>query len=463
MSHDSENTPISTPPTTPGVMTRMTRHTTTTTTTMKDPSRPRWKEPSSSASASASASASSASASAASASAATDDDTRARKVVVFGSVNVDHCFRGPRLPRIGETVGGCAYERRCGGKGANQACAAAETHKWLMKDARVASSGERRGAAAVAFVGAYGAKDRRSKRALAAHGVDVSEMGSIDGCETGCAAVLVNSEGENCIAVAPGANAHAGRMTIPRCDVLVLQCEVPQEANYAAVTMAKTLNPDVCVVLNCAPVLYYDPQLMKEVDVLIVNESERERLEMFATTTQPKFDPGMTITTFGEKGASLKGCMNSFPGVNLDSFGVYVPAVKPKDDEDEGDEMDKNEIDTVGAGDAFVGAFAAALSEHHSVISCLAIASAVASRMCEYRGARLDRDCLLNSGKGGADRMRLAIEHIMKDADQCDTKERDRTILSQTERVSPEVFHGFCNAPVSTIVANRRAVPRTVF
>src|SRR5437867_8391575 len=142
-------------------------------------------------------------------------------VVVFGSINLDFVTRVDRFPAPGETIAGRSFGTYPGGKGANQALAAS------------------RAGAQVRLYGAIGS-DAFANAAIAslrAGGVDLSGLQRVD-APTGCATILVASSGENCIAIVPGANAHAKPDALPdsaltRQSVLLLQQEVPAEANAA--------------------------------------------------------------------------------------------------------------------------------------------------------------------------------------------------------------------------------------
>jgi len=165
-------------------------------------------------------------------------------VVVVGSVNADLVVSVAQLPRAGETVAGGTFARHGGGKGANQAVAAA------------------RAGASVAIVGAVGADDlgEEALRELAAEGIDVSAVARLDGVATGVAAIIVDKAGENQIAVASGANAQLGgdavtqalaRLLTAARGVVLLGHEVPEAAVVAGARAAHAAGWQ-CV-LNPAP------------------------------------------------------------------------------------------------------------------------------------------------------------------------------------------------------------------
>lgn len=182
-----------------------------------------------------------------------------RGIVVVGSVNADLLIRVPRLPGPGETLLARSIEVRPGGKGANQAVAAA-----LL-------------GAPVAIVGAVGNDEHAvaARRGLERSGVDLAGLERLDG-PTGLAIVQVDDAGENSIVVVPGANAAVGaghiarhHATIATADVVVLQGELPGETIEAA---ARTVEGRL--VLNLAPVVPIDPEIVRLADPLVVNEHE---------------------------------------------------------------------------------------------------------------------------------------------------------------------------------------------
>lgn len=184
----------------------------------------------------------------------------ASTIVVVGSINADDAIRLARLPSPGETVGARSLNTALGGKGANQAVAAA------------------RAGARVRMVGAVGSDGDALIAALAAEGVDTNGVARLDGLSSGHAVVLIDDHGENSIVI-PGAN-HAiplqgvedacGRLLAG--DVLLLQHEVPVEVSRAAARAAR--GAGATVLWNAAPAPTSIDELIDEIDVLIVNEHE---------------------------------------------------------------------------------------------------------------------------------------------------------------------------------------------
>ena len=257
-------------------------------------------------------------------------------VLVVGSVNVDVTVVAEHLPRPGQTVSGGVLHRGHGGKGGNQAVAAA------------------RAGAAVRFVGAVGrdADGDDVVATLAAEGIDVAGIARVD-APTGTALICVDAAGENQIAVAPGANRLITTADVDPAGaaVVVAQLEVPRPAIVDVFTRARAAGART--VLNAAPVHPGQEDairaLLAEVDVLVVNEHELDALA-----------PGDGEVV--ERAASLR---RSAPaaGAVLVSRGaagvVWVPAEGPAA-VIAGHAVDA--VDTVGAGDALCGALAAGLS-----------------------------------------------------------------------------------------------------
>jgi ribokinase len=283
-------------------------------------------------------------------------------IVVFGSINLDLITRVERIPGPGETTLGGDYATSPGGKGANQALAA------------------RRAGAEVAMAGAVG-KDAFAGEALAllkADGVDLSAIEAA-AAPTGAAFIAVDAKGENAIVVASGANrlakaAQLERLPIGRRDILVLQRETPPVEVEAAASYAKSKGARV--VLNLAPAGPPSEGLLKALDVLIANEHEAltlgETLKLSARGPEEVaayLDRSLglaAIVTLGPAGA-----VGYSKGVR---FAAPAPAVTV--------------VDTTGAGDTFVGAFAAALDRGLSFEAAMKRGLAAGSLACTKPGAQ---------------------------------------------------------------------------
>ncbi len=247
------------------------------------------------------------------------------RVLVVGSANVDVVLRVDRLPLPGETALATDSVRGFGGKGANQAVAAAAA------GARASLVGRLGDDAAGA---AYRAR-------LVALGVDVAHLIETPGRRTGTAYVLVDRDGENSIVVDPGAGAAVtvddlGPVSgLGPADVLLVQCELPVLVVAEAVRRAHAVGARA--VVNLAPLVSLPADVVAIADPMVVNEEEARGL---ADAGDPAPRPGSLVVTLGPRGATWD---------DLERPAVAVPT----------DEV----VDTTGAGDAFCGALAAALAE----------------------------------------------------------------------------------------------------
>ena len=256
-------------------------------------------------------------------------------LTVVGSLNVDVVVRAPALPRPGETLLGTSVTRLPGGKGANQAVALAG----LGVD--------------VALVGAVG-DDADGALCLASlPGVDVSGVRRV-AVPTGLALIQVDDAGENTIVVVPGANALAEAPAVV--GDLLAQLEVPLDVVAESVRRATGL-----VVLNAAPAAALPVELLAQVDVLVVNESEAALLP-----ADPEVRQGVVVT-LGARGAVV----TSADGTRTTVPSPVVAAV-----------------DTVGAGDAFVGALVAALLEGRDLVEAARHGCAAGAIAVTRPGAR---------------------------------------------------------------------------
>lgn len=282
-------------------------------------------------------------------------------ITVFGSTNLDQIGTVSRLPKPGETVAGGTFSMAAGGKGANQALAA------------------RRAGAQVRHVSGVG-RDAFADLALAllkADGVDLSAMKVVDGA-TGIAMIFVDGQGENVIAVLPGAN---GTMTPEDADaafkgvsggVMLVQQEIPQAATERALDLGKAQG--LTTILNTAPFLDTTAALAPKASILIANETE------FALLTGrgiAELDRGMAewaaqhsqtvIVTLGGDGARA---------VTAEGRSISVPALPVKP------------VDTVGAGDTFCGYLAAGLDAGLDLEAAMKRAAVAASLACLKPGAQ---------------------------------------------------------------------------
>jgi ribokinase len=282
-------------------------------------------------------------------------------VAVVGAVNADYIVRVERLPQPGETVTGGRLSVRPGGKGANQAHAAARLGAEVLLVASVGADTPAAG----------------ERAALAADGVDTS--GLADSSDpTGVAVVLVDAAGENAIAVAPGANEQltAGAVTarlrgwLDPASVVLCSLEVPVAAVLAAAEAAAAAG--ALTVVNPAPAVPLPPALVRG-SVLTPNEGELRRLvpgaggEDAAVARLLGCGARAVVVTRGSRGASIY--RTAQPPV-----AVAAPAVRV--------------VDTVGAGDAFNGALAWSLACGAPIEAAVAAATAAGAAACTGTGAR---------------------------------------------------------------------------
>ncbi len=282
------------------------------------------------------------------------------KLLVVGSLNMDLVVGVAHLPHMGETILGGKFDTIPGGKGANQAVAAARTGAAVTMIGRVGRDG-------------FGDVLRDS---AAKDGIDIRCVTVDPQQATGVALITVDANGQNTIVVASGANLalsladlESAREAFAQASVLVLQLEIPLEIVRQAVRMAREYG--LKVVLNPAPAQVLETELLSAVDYLIPNEGEA--LQMAGAQTLDAAIAGLQklgarslIITLGENGVLV-----------VDADGRrHIPAyaVKP--------------VDTVAAGDAFVGAFATGLAEGLSVDQAVGLGNAAAAISVTRHGAQ---------------------------------------------------------------------------
>ena len=254
-------------------------------------------------------------------------------VAVLGSFNMDLVVQADHLPRPGRTVLGRSFHRGPGGKGSNQAIAA------------------RRLGADVSFIGAVGDDDfgRAARRLLEAEGVDTAGLATV-GSPTGVALIVVDTDGENQIAVAPGANSRITpgmvvgyKSAIANANVLLAQLETPLDAFLAAARIARAHG--TVVILNPAPAMRLPERVWALTDVLTPNQ--HEIVEMFGSrkvepaTFEHRRSSLELIVTRGREGAAWIGATGT-------RTYLAFPA---------------QAIDTTGAGDAFNAGLAVGIAE----------------------------------------------------------------------------------------------------
>jgi ribokinase len=287
------------------------------------------------------------------------------RVLVAGSANTDMVVRVPRIPRPGETVLGGAFGMAAGGKGANQAVAAA------------------RAGARVTFVARVG-DDLFGRQALdgfARDGIETRFVRATPGAATGIALITVDERGENSISVASGANAllaaadiEAAAEAFGAADIVLLQLESPLETVEAAARAAKERG--VPVILNPAPARELGDGLLSLVTVLTPNEHEAKVLTGITVRDRRGAREAagrlrarglaIVVITLGERGVFVLS----------DAFDGHVPAFKV------------DPVDTTAAGDVFNGALAVALAERRPLPDALRFAQAAAAVSVTRPGAQ---------------------------------------------------------------------------
>ncbi|MGU7815919.1 ribokinase [Burkholderia sp. AW49-1] len=287
------------------------------------------------------------------------------RIAVVGSINVDLVTHAPRLPVPGETLLGTTFRTVHGGKGANQAVAAARL------------------GASVAMIGCVGddAFGARLHDALAAERIDVTHLHRIDGEATGVATITVDAHGANSIVVVPGANARLDAELIDRASdaiagaaLMVCQLEVPIE------TVARAIGSAIAhrtpVLLNPAPARPLFDALLARIDYLVVNETEAESLTGIAVGDDASAvraaealrakGVGNVLVTLGARGVCWRGSAG-----NGRHRAMAVVAV-----------------DTTAAGDTFVGGFAAARVSGASMDDAIAFGQRAAAISVTRHGAQ---------------------------------------------------------------------------
>ncbi len=302
-------------------------------------------------------------------------------VAVIGAINVDLVVRGAPLPRPGQTVVGGAFSRHHGGKGGNQAVAAA------------------RAGASVVMFGAVG-RDRLGDdaiAALAADGADVSRVRRVD-APTGVALIAVDAGGENQIAVAAGANDEIGDLTGDLGDVaptiVLLSCELPYATLSGAARWCR--EHEVTLVVNPAPAAQKLRSLLDGAAVATPNRDELDEITPGVTGTEPqarelaeRYAGLAVVVSLGPEGALVA----TSDGVTM----VPAPEVEV--------------FDTTGAGDCLNGVLAAGLAEGLPLGGAVARAVMAAALSVRRHGARdgMPTRAEIDAAMGGSDQAPASI------------------------------------------------------
>ncbi|MFX1375032.1 MAG: ribokinase [Promethearchaeota archaeon] len=294
-------------------------------------------------------------------------------VLIIGSSNIDLNIYSKRLPNPGETVTGGVFKQFLGGKGANQAVAAV------------------RSGANTIFIGKFGMDvfGDQMKSQLTKEGIDLSHIIRDSKESSGVAFILIDEKGENMISVAPGANfklsveeIKSKANIIKNANSIVVQMEIPIETIEEIFKIAS--EGDCIKILNPAPLKPIPLNILEKVDIIIPNEGELYRLhsllnlkplsgegnQKIMQASKNLFNLGIkyVITTLGKRGSLI------YLG-NEDKF-IEIPA------------PEVSAVDTVGAGDCFIGVLVSKLSQSETIINAAKYATIAASIAVTRRGAQ---------------------------------------------------------------------------
>lgn len=293
------------------------------------------------------------------------NESRSPLVVVVGSVNIDHVVVADAFPSPGQTILGRTTQVTLGGKGANQAVAAA-------------SAGVR--TAVIARVGDDVEADK-ARSGLVARGVDVHGVATVPGAETGTAWITV-AAGDNAIIVVPGANFQwlsEGDPTdgaAAEASVVLAQLEIPLDVVQRAATACRGR-----FLLNAAPAAELPDELISRCDVLIVNEHEQAAVSGQSDAEYAKEPAAVRKAHAALRGRGAKAVVTTRGGAgaiitDTDGTTTALPAIPA------------TVVDTTGAGDAFAGVFAARLAAGDSLLEAARLGIAAGSLAVRVSGAQ---------------------------------------------------------------------------
>lgn len=286
-------------------------------------------------------------------------------ITVVGSINMDLVASIKEIPKIGETVLGNSFIQNTGGKGANQAVAAAK----LGSD--------------VVFIGCVGDDifGETLKNALQVNGINICHLNTIKNCSSGIALIQVNEAGQNNIVVIPGSNYAITKKDIDnnidvfsRSNIVMLQMEIP--ADVVQYCLEKAKEAGCITILNPAPACELSSQLIENIDILVPNEHELQRIvgsdcntiDGIERAAKELLQMGIdtVIVTMGEKGVFY-----------LDKLHREVyPANKVK------------AVDTTAAGDAFLGGFACCYEKTKDISTAINYGQMVSAYTIQRVGAQ---------------------------------------------------------------------------
>lgn len=288
---------------------------------------------------------------------------KSKNILVIGSLNIDLVTRVPHLPQPGETIASRKFQKNPGGKGANQAVAAAKL------------------GANVTMIGKVGTDEHGELLINSLRSAGVSTAGIRREGTTGMAFISVSDEGENHIVLVAGANnavrrsdISAMRGLIEESDMIVMQLEIPLEVVAYALELAVGLGKNV--ILNPAPARDLPAEMLRHVYVLIPNETELEILSGMPTSTKQEIVDAArhlnslgtqrVIVTMGDRGSYLIS----------ETLHTHIPAYPVR------------AVDTTAAGDAYVAAFAVGKTQGMSDVEAAKFASKAAAITVTREGAQ---------------------------------------------------------------------------
>lgn len=288
-----------------------------------------------------------------------------KKIVVVGSSNTDMIIKMARIPAPGETIIGGDFSTAPGGKGANQAVAAARAGGDVTFIARIGDD-------------MFG---RQAKEGFIADGINIDHVICDEKAPSGVALIFVGEDGENSIGVASGANAQlspsdilAAKDVIASADVLVMQLEIPLETVKAAASIAA--ENAVKVILDPAPAQPLNDEILRHVSILTPNESEAQLLTGIKVQTEE--DAKAAAEALINKGIESVLVTMGAKGVfaNTKDFTEVIPGFKVQ------------AVDSTAAGDVFNGVLAVAIAQEKPLKEAIAFANAAAALSVTKLGAQ---------------------------------------------------------------------------
>lgn len=284
------------------------------------------------------------------------------KIVVVGSINMDLVAQANHLPQPGETVIGSHYQYGPGGKGANQAVAAARL------------------GAAVTLIGQVGADETGTQLLAGLEGdqINLSAIARTTSYRSGLAVVTVDPQGENTIVVIPGANQGIDQAYVQRAshsfagaDVVLLQLEIPMSGVIEAAKQGHQAGAKV--MLNPSPMQSLPLELLASVDVLVLNQLESQTM---TGCLEPQAAAEALLKKGFETVVITVGAAGAWVGHQEMASPLHLPGVPVK------------AVDSTGAGDAFTGALAVAFAERQEISTAIQFANAAGAYAATILGAQ---------------------------------------------------------------------------